>query len=493
MSLKHSKQFWITGSLLGLAFLILFSIRMGLLEKIFFHPKRLELSSIGTVAEKDTWMNIFQKDRKIGFSHTRFSKGNTGYHLQETVYMRINTMGMIQDINLKTDARLQPDFTMAEFNFEMNSGRFRFLVKGSTTGKGLHIQTESAGSRREMDIRVQKTPYLFAGIIDAVAATRLKPGDKFVFPIFDPATMGQAPVYAEVLGPEEVQIMRRRQRAIKVSLSFKGASQLAWIDENGNLLKEKGLLGIRLEKTNREDALDELAVKPSRDLTKTASVAANVTLENLNRLKRLKLKVGGIDSNRLQLDGGRQTFKDHILIVEKESLTDLSPDLDKNRLGALEKAFLQPEPFIQSDHPKIKELVHEILGADSKAAPLEKVRKLLDWVDANIDKRPVLSLPDALSTLEHRMGDCNEHAVLLAALARAAGIPCRVEAGLVYLKGRFYYHAWNLVYLGRWVTADALWHQLPADVSHIRLITGSQQQQLDLMGIIGKIRLKVID
>jgi transglutaminase-like putative cysteine protease len=104
----------------------------------------------------------------------------------------------------------------------------------------------------------------------------------------------------------------------------------------------------------------------------------------------------------------------------------------------------------------------------------------------------VLSLPDALSTLENRVGDCNEHAVLLAALARAAGIPCRVEAGLAYLKGRFYYHAWNLVYLGRWITVDAVFNQIPADVSHIRFVTGSPSRQLDLMGIIGNIKLRVL-
>ena len=121
------------------------------------------------------------------------------------------------------------------------------------------------------------------------------------------------------------------------------------------------------------------------------------------------------------------------------------------------------------------------------------MRKLVEWVHKNIDKRPVLSLPDALSTLENRVGDCNEHAVLLAALARAVGIPCRVEAGLVYLNGRFYYHAWNLLYLGRWITVDAVYDQVPADVSHIRFVTGSPSQQLDLMGIIGKLKLRVIE
>jgi hypothetical protein len=48
------------------------------------------------------------------------------------------------------------------------------------------------------------------------------------------------------------------------------------------------------------------------------------------------------------------------------------------------------------------------------------------------------------------------------------------------------------MYLGQWITADALFGQLPADVSHLRFATGSPEQQLDIMGIIGKIQLTVI-
>ena len=83
--------------------------------------------------------------------------------------------------------------------------------------------------------------------------------------------------------------------------------------------------------------------------------------------------------------------------------------------------------------------------------------------------------------------------MLYAALARAAGLPARVEAGLVYLNGKFYYHAWNLVYVGRWVTADSAFGQLPADVTHLRLVTGSANQQLDLAGVIGRVRIEMVD
>ena len=491
MTLYKNKPFWILGSIFALGFIILFVIRLGLIENFFFRPQTLSISGINSPGDKENWLNIFQGSRKIGFSHTGFFREKDGYRLQETVLMRINTMSMVQDIHLKTRARLNSDFSLADFDFVINSGRFSFNVNGSASGKVLTVRTNSAGTSRKTDIPLKVKPYLLPAITAAISATELKTGDKYAFDIFDPATMAQTPATVEVVGKENIQIMGDNQSATKVSLNFKGNSQFAWIGENGDVLREEGLFGIQMVKTNREDALGHLAVASTEDLTQIASVASNVVLESLDRLSILKIEIDGIPFENIQLNGGRQTFKSKILTIEKEALADLSNDIHECNLQSPEKIFLKPGPFIQSDDQKIQALAQEIAGNHN--APLVKMRKLVDWVYQNIDKRPVLSLPDALSTLQNRVGDCNEHAVLLAALARAAGIPCRVEAGLAYLKGRFYYHAWNLVYLGRWITVDSVFRQIPADVSHIRLVSGSLSQQLDLMAIIGRVKLRVIE
>jgi len=461
------------------------------MDKLLYRPKTLSISEIETPHSKETWMNILQNERKIGFSHSIFSPADNGYRLQETTFMRINTMGMVQNINLRTQGQLNADFSLAGFDFEINSGHFSFTVSGNVSDDVLKVRTTSAGDSRKYDIRIKKRPYLMAGITAAIASTRLDTGDKYTFGIFDPASMGQAPVIVEVIGKEDIQIMGANQIATKVMLNFKGANQIAWIGENGDVLKEKGILGIHLEKTTRSDALAGLELRASEDLTRTASVASNVVLANPEQLSTLRVEISGVANEHVQLEGGRQTFKDSVLTIQKESLANLPDAIDPSNLDILEKIFLRPEPFIQSEDQKIISLARKIVG--NQTNPLQKTRKLVDWVHQHIRKRPVLSLPDALSTLEHRVGDCNEHAVLLAALARASGIPCRVEAGLVYLKERFYYHAWNLVYLGRWVTVDSLFGQLPADVSHIRLVTGSPRQQLDLIGIIGTIDLKILN
>ena len=76
---------------------------------------------------------------------------------------------------------------------------------------------------------------------------------------------------------------------------------------------------------------------------------------------------------------------------------------------------------------------------------------------------------------------------------RAAGIPARISVGLAYTREKFFYHAWVEAYTGEWVTMDPTLNQIPADVTHISLLRGNIDKQVEIMGLIGKLRLEVID
>ena len=254
MSVYRQKSFLSAGIVFALVFAVLFSIRLDLFGKIEFGPAIPDNISPDSVPERDTWMSIYQKERKIGYSHKTFFKEETGFTVQETLFMRINTMGMIQDIHLNTTGRLHPDFTLSEIDFKINSGRFSFSTHGRVDGKVLAVRTESAGAEQKFKVKLKRRPFLVAGLVDAVGAYGLKPGDRIAFNIFDPVSMGQEPVNVSVVDQEIIRIMGTGHKATKVLLNFKGANQFAWIGENGEILKEKVLLGIRLEKTTHEDA-----------------------------------------------------------------------------------------------------------------------------------------------------------------------------------------------------------------------------------------------
>jgi transglutaminase-like putative cysteine protease len=199
------------------------------------------------------------------------------------------------------------------------------------------------------------------------------------------------------------------------------------------------------------------------------------------------VEILGLPSGYPSLTGGRQYWDGRRLFIQRE---DGAEDGATVMAPGPQPADLAPAPLIESDHVKIRQLAKTLAAPGDP--PRARVRKIMDWLAAHIERRPVVSVPSALVTLEQGRGDCNEHAVLFAALARAAGIAAQVEAGLVYLKGRFYYHAWNRVYLDKWVTVDAIFGQLPADVTHIRLVRGSTADQLNLLGVLGRLKIKVL-
>ncbi len=154
-------------------------------------------------------------------------------------------------------------------------------------------------------------------------------------------------------------------------------------------------------------------------------------------------------------------------------------------------ADLAPSPFIESDDPAIVDQARAIVGDETD--PARRAQRLVAWVHANMVQEPRVTVPSAREVLRSRRGDCNEHAVLLAALARAAGIPARVVVGAVYLDDGFYYHAWNELWLGAWVSADAVFDQLPVDATHVKLLEGGPERQLELAGMVGRLAFTAVE
>ena len=151
---------------------------------------------------------------------------------------------------------------------------------------------------------------------------------------------------------------------------------------------------------------------------------------------------------------------------------------------------MQPEPLVQSDDPRIAAQARQIVGRERRAG--EVARLLTRWVYDDLEKKITISLPSALQVLESRSGDCNEHTVLYVALARSLGLPARSAAGVVYLRGNFYYHAWPEVWLGQWVAVDPTFGQFPADAAHLRFVIGGLARQVELVRLIGRLQLTVV-
>jgi hypothetical protein len=120
----------------------------------------------------------------------------------------------------------------------------------------------------------------------------------------------------------------------------------------------------------------------------------------------------------------------------------------------INRQYLEPNAFIQSDDAEILRLARELVGAEKDAfrAALELER----WVAGNMSFDLGIVFAPASEIIRNRRGTCVGYATLLATLARAAGIPSRVVMGYIYALGMFGGHAWAEVMIGeRWVPLDA--------------------------------------
>ena len=69
----------------------------------------------------------------------------------------------------------------------------------------------------------------------------------------------------------------------------------------------------------------------------------------------------------------------------------------------------------------------------------------------------------------------------------------KLVLGLVYLDGKFYYHAWNEAFVGEWIAVDPTFGQLPADASHVKFLEGNLDKSSEILRLVGRIELDVVE
>lgn len=494
MALYRQKWFWFA-TVLGI---VLFS---GLLwfrfcgHPLSLHPGRdLPHDTVLEVVPHEIWKAIFIKDEKAGYAVSRVNQTGTGYAVEDTAAVRFNAMGMIQSIDMATRCHLNMDFSLDAFDFSIRSGLFDFKASGVVDGPVLTVLTSGTGfDEHQYDIRIKTRPYTAAGIFLDLSANRPETGTRLSYSLFDPVALQFVSATVHVRGFETVQVFGVPVQARAVDLSVNNMTQTFWMNPEGRVVLETGMLGMRLEAGTREQAMAGITRAPRHDLTRLAAVIPDRPIENQAALTGLVIDLSGIDLSAYDFDTHRQTLDGSRLTITKESLVpETAPQVPQAPQTRPDPArFLSPGPFIQSDHPEIVQLARSIVRDASD--DLKKIKNLVTWVFEQIDKQPAPSIPDALSTLAVKKGDCNEHAVLLAALGRAAGIPTRIETGLTYLDGRFMYHAWNAFFIGHWVTADAVFNQVPADVTHVGVMASENGTGIALAGMIGNIQITIVE
>ncbi len=437
------------------------------------------------------WMDILLNENKVGYSVTKVRKINNGFEVNEKILLFVDLMGSRKKIISNTSAQVDKNFLLNEFEYYIVADSMDLMVSGKITDKNLHLLIGKGEDRETRLITLPSKPMIASGLSYSLGSLGLRVNNSYALNVFDPLTMTTNTYDIKVAKREMVKIGDISYDAFRLEMSYLGSPLVFWIDKKGTPLKETGFMGFSLVKSNPEKAKANLDHVGKIDFYDLSAINVENKIQGPRDVSYLKLQ---FDNAPLMLasEGIRQKLNNNILEIYKEQ-TPLSSSYtipyNGNDIELLN--YLEPEIFIQSKDSEIKTLSQEIVK--NAINPEIAARMIMEWVFENIEKTPIVSIPDAKQTLISRKGDCNEHAALMTALLRAVGIPSRIATGLMYNNERFYYHAWNEAYTNGWITMDAVFKQMPVDATHIKLITGGIEKQVLIAGTINSLKFKILD
>jgi hypothetical protein len=464
-----------------------------------------------------TYFTLELGGQQVGFASNMVDTLPDAIQVQDVMLLEIPALGTVQRVEARTEAVLTRALQLRSFQAVMRGDGVRFGARGEVSGDTLlTVSVETADNQQTVEIPLERDIVLPALLpLHLVFGAAPQVGATYDIRLFDPLSLRERDVDVSVTAestlivPDSAAFDSVTARwvparwdtlhAWRIAQNVSGVSLEAWIDELGQVIEADSPVGFSMRRTAFEIAFENFqrhggasqAGQLGGDIIRQTAVASNAPLQT-NDLAELRVVLSGVRLEGFDLGGGRQTLQGDTLIVRRESDDQLSPDpgrFSPERTRELGE-FLQPELLVQSRDARIQAQARRILGRTRN--PVRSAELLNEWVHENIEKRITLSVPSALEVLDSRRGDCNEHTVLYVALARAAGLPTRTAAGLVYVEGQFYYHAWPEVYLNGWVAVDPTFGQFPADASHLRFTTGGLARQVELLRLIGRLGLEVI-
>lgn len=458
-----------------------------------------ELIDIGTLNASETdaelsQRGVFYRGARIGFIRERLTpldgddgdRGHRGYRAEQTGDLTLTVLGRERRMRMEGSAETGANGELRTFSFRLSTSSrespFETTVVGAVEQDELVLTVTSPRSERTERRHLDEPLVLPLNLYYSLAARGWTTGESYRVRLFDPMTLSEGEAVIDIKDLEVVRWGGREEEAYRLETTFAGLTTTAWVNERGEVLQEETPLGWTLQKEAPGTSLQAQSERAAPDVMLQSAVPAIGFAGDASKLTSARLKLVNFPEGFSALDGGRQRFD----IVE--TVVDIAVELEPlERSSSLTEAehvdALAADAFIQSDDARIVEVAEKLT---ERLSAVEKARVLSDWVYVTLTKSPTLSLPSATEVLEQRVGDCNEHAVLYTALARAVGVPTRLATGLAYTAGQFYYHAWPEVWLGRWVAVDPTFGQFPADPLHIRLSTGGLETQYEVLGLLGR-------
>jgi hypothetical protein len=448
--------------------------------------------TVTTSSSSEEWLGIFLEGKRVGYSFTKILRSDQGLTVENRTQWTLIMLNEKRSLTSHLFAHTDEDYFLKDFAMEIKAPGHPARIEGKIEGKELKLTSYSHGIPQTQIRTLKEKPYFPDAIEEVIKKRKLKTGDKISLPYFDPTTQSSATATLEIFDREKVAVFDKEYIGLRVEINFMGIKAVLWLDDNYELIKESAAMGLEMIPLSKEEALAEIEATEVFDLLSFFAVKLNKSTPDPRGLSYLKVELKDITTENLDMSDYYQKLTEGEPIMVESYLAKIAELPDFSIPISKHKEFLEPSVYIQCRDQEIVAKANELAGDERDAKKV--VGRLVRGVYQLLKKSPLPSLPSAIDVLKTKEGDCNEHSVLFAALARAMGIPTKIYVGLVNLGGSgYYYHAWNAVWLGEWVPVDATLNQYPADVGHLKLKEGEISEWANVLKVVGKLNIDVLE
>jgi len=411
--------------------------------------------------ERELWDVCFVQGARIGYMQTSYYRttdaGKAALRIEGVIRLTIQRFGQESTQEISCTSIETPEGQLLGFQSEINPGPQSMRTTGRVVDKRLNMETISQGKKTAEVFDWSPEYGGFYAVEQSLERKPMQPGERRTLHALITGFNQVATIEMFARDWEQVALMHGNDNLLRIDMMviFPNGQQLeqtAWSNRAGEVLKTRSLaMDMETLRASKTEAMEKTETAQV-DIGLSTTVKLDKPLPSPHDTKKVvyRVQLEGSDPAAVFVTGPTQKVKSVDANTVEITVYAVRPDQPGNLDASADPPTAddsESNNWIQSDNPKIAALAKEAAGDETD--PWRTAVKLEQFVHSYIKEKDFSqAFATAAEVADTREGDCTEHAMLLAALCRARGIPARVAIGLVYMPSSqaFGYHMWTEVY-----------------------------------------------
>jgi hypothetical protein len=509
-----------------------FSLCLGVLLLAF---PSAHAQSAKPVLSEETWHAAYFEGVRAGYVHTTVHKvvrdEQKLLRTTRNLHLSVKRYNKVVPLRVEMTSEEKADGKVVSLSFT------QFLDKDKQLTLAGSVQGEYLVLSSPPPLRGRKLPWNPAAIglyrqDRLYQARKVKPGVSLSYVSYELALQAPLTIRATVKELETIDVLeaskekgklvitrtpRKLLRVEQLADKFKVGKetiqlprQITWLDSDLLPVRYEqefpGVGSFTLYQTTKAAAVEPgIAPELLPDLGLNTTIALKKTIDRPYETTRAIYRINFKDDDPASTFArdGRQvvrnvkgkTFELHVRAVREPVKIE--------RPGSAGKEYLKSSYFLDSDDSRIQAIAKRAVGKETD--PWRQARLLEKWVFVSMKPTNAIGFATASQVARDLAGDCRQHAMLTAALCRAAKIPARTAVGVIYVRepGRspmLVFHMWTEVWVkGQWLGLDATLGLGGIGACHLKITdhswadTQTLAPLLPVARVLGKLSVEVVD